>query len=76
VLSLTSNLQLDSLLDPTHPGWFSPTLGREDLRLDIDLAEQAGVGLRIGPAAEALLTTVIDASGECPDFAAVIEALS
>jgi 3-hydroxyisobutyrate dehydrogenase len=76
VISLASNLRLDSLLDPTHPGWFSPTLARKDLRLAIDLAEETGVGVRIGPAAEALLTAVIDADGEWPDFAAVIEALS
>jgi 3-hydroxyisobutyrate dehydrogenase len=76
VVSLASNLRLDSLLDPSHPGWFSPTLARKDLRLAIDLAEETGVGVRIGPAAEALLTTVIDAGGEWPDFAAVIEALS
>jgi 3-hydroxyisobutyrate dehydrogenase-like beta-hydroxyacid dehydrogenase len=63
VLSFTSNLRLDSLLDPTHPGWFSPTLARKDLRLAIDLAEETGVGVQIGPAAEALLTTVIDAGG-------------
>jgi len=76
VVSLATNLRLDSLLDATHPGWFSPALARKDLRLAIDLAEQAGVGVRIGPAAEALLTTVIDAGGRWPDFAAVIEALS
>ena len=76
VVSLASNLRLDSLLDPTHPGWFSPMLARKDLRLAIDLADETGVGVRIGPAAEALLTTVIDAGGEWPDFAAVIEALS
>ncbi len=76
VLSLASNLRLDSLLDPTHPGWFSPALARKDLRLAIDLADESGVGVRIGPATDALLTTVIDAGGEWPDFAAVIEALS
>jgi 3-hydroxyisobutyrate dehydrogenase-like beta-hydroxyacid dehydrogenase len=76
VVSLASNLRLDNLLDPAHPGWFSPALARKDLRLAIDLAEETGVGVRIGPAAEALLTTVIDAGGEWPDFAAVIEALS
>jgi 3-hydroxyisobutyrate dehydrogenase-like beta-hydroxyacid dehydrogenase len=76
VISLASNLRLDSLLDATHPGWFSPVLARKDLRLAIDLAEETGVGVRIGPAAEALLTTVIDAGGEWPDFAAVIEAFS
>ncbi len=76
VISLASNLRLESLLDATHPGWFSPALARKDLRLAIDLAEETGVGVRIGPATEALLTTVIDAGGEWPDFAAVIEALS
>lgn len=76
VVSLASNLRLDSLLDTTHPGWFSPALARKDLRLAIDMAEETGVGVRIGPAAEALLTTVVDAGGDWPDFAAVIEALS
>ncbi len=76
VVSLASNIRLDSLLDPAHPGWFSPTLARKDLRLAIDLAEEAGVGVRIGPAAEALLTTAIATGEEWPDFAAVIEAFS
>jgi 2-hydroxy-3-oxopropionate reductase len=76
VVSVATNLRLDSLLDATHPGWFSPALARKDLRLAIDLAEETGVGVRIGPAAEALLTSVIDAGGNWPDFAAVIEALS
>jgi 3-hydroxyisobutyrate dehydrogenase-like beta-hydroxyacid dehydrogenase len=76
VVSLATNLRLDSLLDAIHPGWFSPALARKDLRLAIDLAEETGVGVRIGPATEALLTSVIDAGGEWPDFAAVIEALS
>jgi 3-hydroxyisobutyrate dehydrogenase-like beta-hydroxyacid dehydrogenase len=75
LVSLASSLRLESLLDATHPGWFSPALARKDLRLAIDLAEEAGVGVRVGPAAEALLTTVIDAGGQWPDFAAVIEAL-
>ena len=76
VLSLASNLRLDSLLNPAHPGWFSPALARKDLRLAIDLADEAGVGVRIGPATDTLLTTVIDSGKEWPDFAAVIEALS
>jgi 3-hydroxyisobutyrate dehydrogenase-like beta-hydroxyacid dehydrogenase len=76
LVSLTSSLRLDSLLDAAHPGWFSPTLARKDLRLAIDLAEEAGIGVRVGPAAEALLTTVIDAGGQWHDFAAVIEALT
>jgi 3-hydroxyisobutyrate dehydrogenase len=76
LVSPASSLRLESLLDATHPGWFSPALARKDLRLAIDLAEEAGVGVRVGPATEALLTTVIDAGGQWPDFAAVIEALS
>jgi 3-hydroxyisobutyrate dehydrogenase-like beta-hydroxyacid dehydrogenase len=76
VISVASNLRLNSVFDATHPGWFSPALARKDLRLAINLAEETGVGVRIGPAAEALLTTVIDAGGNWPDFAAVIEALS
>jgi 3-hydroxyisobutyrate dehydrogenase-like beta-hydroxyacid dehydrogenase len=76
VVSLASSLRLDSLLDATHPGWFSPALARKDLRLAIDLAEEAGVGVRVGPAAEALLTTVIDSGDKWPDFAAVIEAFT
>ena len=76
VVSLASNLRLDSLLNPEHPGWFSPALARKDLRLAVDLADEAGVGVRIGPATDALLTTVIDSGREWPDFAAVIEALS
>ena len=76
LLSAASSLRLDSVLDATHPGWFSPTLARKDLRLAIDLAQGAGVGVRIGPAAEALLTTVVDADDQWPDFTAVIEALT
>jgi 3-hydroxyisobutyrate dehydrogenase len=76
LVSPASSVRLDSLLDATHPGWFSPTLARKDIRLAIDLAEEAGIGVRVGPAAEALLTTVIDAGGQWPDFAAVIEALT
>jgi 3-hydroxyisobutyrate dehydrogenase-like beta-hydroxyacid dehydrogenase len=76
LLSAASSLRLDGALDATPPGWFSPTLARKDLRLALDLAEEAGVGARIGPAAEALLTTVIDADGQWPDFTAVIEALT
>jgi 3-hydroxyisobutyrate dehydrogenase-like beta-hydroxyacid dehydrogenase len=55
---------------------FSPALAREDIRLAIDLAEESGVGVPIWPATDALLSTVIDAGGDWPDFAAVIEALS
>jgi 3-hydroxyisobutyrate dehydrogenase-like beta-hydroxyacid dehydrogenase len=76
VVSAASKVRLDSLLDNSHPGWFTPALARKDVRLAVDLAEQAGVAVRVGPATDALLTTVIDAGGQWPDFSAVIEALS
>jgi 3-hydroxyisobutyrate dehydrogenase-like beta-hydroxyacid dehydrogenase len=75
VVSAASKGRLESLFDSSHPGWFSPALARKDVRLAIDLAAQAGVAVRVGPATEALLSTVIDAGGQWPDFAAVIEAL-
>jgi 3-hydroxyisobutyrate dehydrogenase-like beta-hydroxyacid dehydrogenase len=74
VVSPASKVRLASLLDDAHPGWFSPTLARKDIRLAIDLASRGGVPARSGPAAEALLTTVIDEGTAWPDFAAVIEA--
>lgn len=74
VVSPASKVRLASLLDDIHPGWFSPALARKDIRLAVDLARQAGLSARNGPAAEALLTTVIDEGGEWPDFTAVIEA--
>lgn len=75
VVSGASRLRLDTLLDPEHPGWFTPELARKDVRLALRLAEQQGVPVRLGPAAENLLTTVISADGQWPDFSAVIEAL-
>jgi 3-hydroxyisobutyrate dehydrogenase-like beta-hydroxyacid dehydrogenase len=74
VVSLASKVRLASLLDDAHPGWFSPALARKDIRLAIDLADQGGVPARSAPAADALLTTVIDEGTAWPDFAAVIEA--
>jgi 3-hydroxyisobutyrate dehydrogenase-like beta-hydroxyacid dehydrogenase len=74
VVSPASKVRLASLFDDAHPGWFSPALARKDVRLAIDLANQAGISARSGPAAEALLTAVIDTGREWPDFAAVIEA--
>jgi 3-hydroxyisobutyrate dehydrogenase-like beta-hydroxyacid dehydrogenase len=74
VVSPASKVRLASLLDDAHPGWFSPALARKDIRLAIDLASQGAVPARSGPAAEALLTTVIDEGTAWPDFAAVIEA--
>ena len=76
VVSPASKVRLASLLDGAHPGWFSPALARKDIRLAMDLASQAGIPARSGPAAEALLTTVIDAGRQWPDFAAVIEAFN
>jgi 3-hydroxyisobutyrate dehydrogenase-like beta-hydroxyacid dehydrogenase len=75
VVSAASRLRLDSLLDPEHPGWFNAELARKDVRLAVRLAEQQGVPVKLGPAAENLLTTVIAVGGQWPDFTAVIEAL-
>jgi 3-hydroxyisobutyrate dehydrogenase-like beta-hydroxyacid dehydrogenase len=74
-VSPAGKARLASLFDPSHPGWFSPVLARKDIRLAVGLAEQAGIPARIGPATETLLTTLVDAGGHWPDFAAVIEAL-
>jgi 3-hydroxyisobutyrate dehydrogenase len=76
VISAASAIRLKSVIDRGHPGWFSPTLARKDLRLAVGLAQQRGLSVRIGPAADALLTTVIDSGEEWPDFSAVIEALA
>jgi len=76
VVSPTSAIRLGSVLDPNHPGWFSPTLARKDVRLAVGLAEQAGLTVRVGPATEALLTAVVESLAEWPDFSAVIEALA
>jgi 3-hydroxyisobutyrate dehydrogenase-like beta-hydroxyacid dehydrogenase len=75
VISPTSAIRLKSVIDQGHPGWFSPTLARKDLRLAVGLAHTAGLAVRVGPATEALLTTVVESSEEWPDFSAVIEAL-
>jgi 3-hydroxyisobutyrate dehydrogenase-like beta-hydroxyacid dehydrogenase len=74
VVSPASKFRLPSLLDDAHPGWFSPLLARKDIRLAVDLAREAGISAQCGPAAESLLTTVIDEGDAWPDFAAVIEA--
>jgi len=75
VISPTSALRLNSVLDPHHPGWFSPALARKDVRLAVGLAQQSGLVVRVGPATDALLSAVIESGGEWPDFSAVIEAL-
>jgi 3-hydroxyisobutyrate dehydrogenase-like beta-hydroxyacid dehydrogenase len=72
VVSAASQLRLEPLLDPAHPGWFSPELAAKDLRLAIGLAGDASV--RIGPATEELLSRVIGAGHA--DFAAVIDGLT
>jgi 3-hydroxyisobutyrate dehydrogenase-like beta-hydroxyacid dehydrogenase len=75
-VSPTSKARLESLFDATHPGWFTPALARKDVRLAVSLAEQAEIGVRIGPATATLLSTVIDAGRPWPDFSAIIEALN
>ena len=76
VVSPASKVRLDSLFDPSHPGWFTPTLARKDVRLAVGLAAESEAAVRVGPATEALLSAVIEASDSWPDFAAVIEALN
>jgi 3-hydroxyisobutyrate dehydrogenase-like beta-hydroxyacid dehydrogenase len=75
VVSPASKVRLESLFDEAHPGWFTPVLARKDVRLAVGLADQAGIGVRIGPATDALLSEVIDTGRAWPDFSAVIEAL-
>lgn len=76
VISPATRLRMDMVLSDDHSGWFAPDLARKDVRLAAGLAEQLGVPVRLGPAAENLLTTVVDAGGQWTDFAAVIEALA
>jgi 3-hydroxyisobutyrate dehydrogenase-like beta-hydroxyacid dehydrogenase len=76
VVSPASKVRLENIMDPAHPGWFSPALARKDVGLAIDLARQGGIDVRIGPATEALLATVMDGGMAWPDFSAVIEALT
>lgn len=76
VVSPASKVRLESLFDAAHPGWFTPSLARKDVRLAVSLAEETQVRVRIGPATETLLSAVIDSGASWPDFTAVIEALS
>jgi 3-hydroxyisobutyrate dehydrogenase-like beta-hydroxyacid dehydrogenase len=75
-VSPASRARLDSLLDPAHPGWFPPELARKDVRLAVALADEGGIGVRLGPAADALLSAVVEAGPIWSDFTAVIEALA
>jgi 3-hydroxyisobutyrate dehydrogenase-like beta-hydroxyacid dehydrogenase len=76
VVSPASKIRLESLFDEAHPGWFTPALARKDVRLAVGLADQAEIGVRIGPATDILLSAVIDTGHPWPDFSAVIEALN
>jgi 3-hydroxyisobutyrate dehydrogenase-like beta-hydroxyacid dehydrogenase len=75
VVSEAAKLRLNAILDSSHPGWFTPALARKDVRLAVGLATQEGLDVRLGPATEQLLTTVVNSGAEWPDFAAVVEAL-
>jgi 3-hydroxyisobutyrate dehydrogenase len=76
VVSPASKVRLESLFDEAHPGWFTPALARKDVRLAVGLADQAEIGVRIGPAIDTLLSAVIDSGRAWSDFSAVIEALN
>ena len=75
VMSQAAKNRLGPALDPEHPGWFGPALARKDVRLALQLARDGGAALRLAPATDELLTTVMDSSRDWPDFVAVIEAL-
>jgi 3-hydroxyisobutyrate dehydrogenase len=75
VVSPASQVRLTNMMNPAHPGWFSAELARKDVKLAVELARQGGVELRIGPATDALLSTLIEGDAAWPDFSAVIETL-
>ena len=75
VVSPASKARLDPLLSADHPGQFSPSLARKDLRLAIALAKDAEVDVRVGPAVEELLDIVVRSDRGWTDLSAVIEAL-
>jgi len=76
-VSQSTRGRVDAIFDPSHPGWFTPELARKDVRLAIEMAERRGIPVRLGPAAENLLTAVINGgSTDWPDFAAVVEVYS
>lgn len=74
VVSPASLVRLGSVLDPGHPGWFTPELAAKDLQLARELAARSGLEARMGPAAGTLLDAVIRRGRAWEDFAAVIEA--
>lgn len=76
VVSPASRQRLEPVLDADHQGWFGPALARKDVRLAVELARQSGAEVRLGPAADELLTAVIERGRDWPDLAAVIEAFS
>lgn len=76
VISPATRLRLESVLSDDHPGWFSPELARKDVSLAVRLAQDQGVPVRVGPAVENLLTTVVASGAQWPDVSAVIEALN
>lgn len=76
VISPATRTRMDMVLSQDHTGWFGPQLARKDVRLAIRLAEQQGVPVRLGPAVEDLLTSLLEGGGNWTDYAAVIEALA
>jgi len=64
------------MLDPETPRLFSPNWPARTSGWRSAWPSGHGIPVRLGPAAENLLTTVISAGGQWPDFAAVIEALT
>ena len=75
VLSPASNMRLQPMLDPEHPGWFAPAMARKDVRLALDLASGAGTALRLASAADEMLGDLMESGIDWTDFAALIEVL-
>jgi 3-hydroxyisobutyrate dehydrogenase len=75
-VSQTTRARMDAIFDPRHPGGLSPELARKDVRLAAEMAERRGMPARLGPAAESLLSAVVNSGQEWPDFTAVIEAFN
>lgn len=73
VTSQADRLRLDSLVSDDHDGWFAPALALKDLRLGLTLAADHDLVLRMGSAAEWLLTRLVDQTRMWPDVSAVVE---
>lgn len=68
-----SRIRLASVMDPKHPGWFTPKLAAKDVGLALGLAKEMGLTAQVGAATAAMLEKVSGKGWE--DFTAVLEAV-